>query len=306
MRLRLGYSPCPNDAFIFHAMTHGLVGDVADTGGPGTPVGDPGDGADDLEFDVVLDDVEALNRAVADGALDVAKISYHAYGYVSERYLLLPAGGALGRGVGPLVVARTPDVDLRGKRVAIPGGRTTANLLLRLWQPEGVELVELRYDRIMPAVVAGEVDAGLVIHESRFTYPSYGLSALVDLGAWWEREVGHLVPLGAIAARRDLGPTMHARLTNRIRASLRYAWDHPRASAAYVAEHAQEMSPDVRDRHIALYVNEFSMDVGTEGAAAVRALLSQATERGLFPPVNEPIFAGEGTFAPYREGTERG
>jgi len=281
VRLRLGYSPCPNDAFIFHALTHGLVG------APG-----------DFTFDVVLDDVEALNRAVAEGALDVAKISYHAYGYVSDDYVLLPAGGALGRGVGPLVVARTPGLDLRGKRVAIPGGRTTANLLLRLWQPEGVELVQLRYDRIMPAVVAGEVDAGLIIHESRFTYASYGLTALVDLGTWWEQEIGHLVPLGAIAARRDLGPETHFRLTDRIRASLRYAWDHPEASAAYVAEHAQEMAPEVRAQHIALYVNEYSMDVGAQGAAAVRALLTQAVERGLFPPVTEPLFAGQGTFDP--------
>ncbi len=305
MRLRLGYSPCPNDTFIFHAMTHGLVGDEVGSG-PGAPVDEGPSSAGSLAFDVTLDDVEGLNQAAARGALDVAKISYHAYGYVSNDYVLLPAGGALGRGVGPLVVARTPDLDLRGKRVAIPGGRTTANLLLRLWQPEGVETIELRYDRIMPAVSGGEVDAGLIIHESRFTYQSHGLHALVDLGTWWEREIGHLVPLGAIAARRSLGSEVHARLTNTIRASLRYAWDHPHASAAYVAEHAQEMSPEVRDQHIALYVNDYSMDVGSEGEAAVRALYARAAERGLFPPVTEPLFARRGTFAPYREGAPRG
>lgn len=296
MHLRLGYSPCPNDAFIFHALAHGLV-----PGAGGAPAAADGTrtAAAEFDFDIVLDDVEALNRAVAAGTLDVAKISYHAYGYVADRYLLLPAGGALGRGVGPLVVAREPGIDLRGKRVAIPGGRTTANLLLRSWQPEGVELVEVRYDRIMPAVVRGEVDAGLIIHESRFTYPDYGLVALVDLGTWWEQEMGHLVPLGAIAARRDLGPGVHARLTWLIRASLRHAWDHPEASAAYVAEHALEMAPEVRAQHIALYVNEYSFDVGEKGAAAARALLAQGARRGLFPPVPEPMFASVGTYDPF-------
>lgn len=276
MNLRLGYSPCPNDTFIFHALVHGLV---------------KGDQEPAPEFDVELADVEALNLMADEGALDVAKISYHAYGYLADRYVLLPAGGALGQGVGPLVVARDKDVDLRGKRVAIPGGRTTANLLLRLWRPEDVQLVELRYDKIMPAVVAGEVDAGLIIHESRFTYPSFGLHELVDLGTWWEGEVGELVPLGAIAARRSLGAEKLALLTQLIRASLQYAWDDPAASAAYVAEHAQEMEPHVRQRHIDLYVNQYSLDVGPAGAAAARALLQRGTQKGLFAPVPEPFFA---------------
>lgn len=275
-RLRLGYSPCPNDTFIFHALVHGLL-DVP--------------GAADLEFDVELADVEALNRLAGDGDLDVAKISYHAYGYLADRYVLLPSGGALGQGVGPLVVARDPKLDLRGKRVAIPGGRTTANLLLRLWQPEDVTLVELRYDRIMPAVVAGDVDAGLIIHESRFTYGGFGLHALVDLGAWWEEDVGQLVPLGAIAARRSLGPAKLALLTNLIRSSLEYAWANPHASAEYVAQHAQEMEPHVRQQHIDLYVNRYSADVGPEGAAAARTLLAMGHGKGLFDPVAEPFFA---------------
>ncbi|NLG09379.1 MAG: 1,4-dihydroxy-6-naphthoate synthase [Deinococcales bacterium] len=276
MRLRLGYSPCPNDTFIFHALVHGLVADGA---------------APPLTFDVTLDDVEAMNRLADEGELDVAKISYHAYGYLADRWVLLPAGGALGEGVGPLVVAREPDLDLAGRRIAIPGGRTTANLLLKLWRPAGSELVELRYDRIMPAVVAGEVDAGLIIHESRFTYPSLGLHALVDLGSWWEREVGELVPLGAIAMRRELGAAAHARVTRLIRASLEHAWAHPEASAAYVAQHAQEMEPAVRQQHIDLYVNGFSLDVGERGAAAARTLLAMGHERGLFAPVTEPIYA---------------
>lgn len=276
MRLRLGYSPCPNDTFIFHALVHGLLDDAEAQG---------------FEFDVELADVEALNLRADAGDIDVAKISYHAYGYLADRYVLLPAGGALGQGVGPLVVARQPDLDLGGKRIAIPGGRTTANLLLRLWRPEDVELLEYRYDRIMPAVVAGEVDAGLIIHESRFTYPDYGLSELVDLGAWWEREMGELVPLGAIAARRSLGDETLTRLTRLIRSSLEYAWRDPEASARYVAQHAQEMEPHVRQQHIDLYVNRYSLDVGEEGAAAARALLQRGHQRGLFAPVPEPFFA---------------
>lgn len=276
MKLRLGYSPCPNDTFIFHALVHGLVSDAD---------------APQLGYDVLLDDVEALNQLADEGQLDVAKISYHAYGYLADRYVLLRAGGALGQGVGPLVVAKEPQLDVRGKRVAIPGGRTTANLLLQLWRPDDVELVQLRYDRIMPAVVAGEVDAGLIIHESRFTYPSYGLHALVDLGTWWEEQVGELVPLGAIAARRSLGAETLARLTRLLRASLEHAWADPSASAAYVAEHAQEMEPDVRQRHIDLYVNRYSLDVGEAGAGAARALLERGHQKGLFAPVPEPFFA---------------
>ncbi len=273
-RLSLGYSPCPNDTFIFHALTHGLVA-----------------GADDLEFDVALDDVEAMNRATAGGLLDVAKVSYHAYGYIASDYVLLRSGGALGRGVGPLLVAATPELDLRGKRVAVPGGRTTAKLLLELWRPEGLELTELRYDAIMPAVVAGDVDAGLIIHESRFTYQAHGLHALVDLGSWWESEVGGLVPLGAIVAKRTLGAGMHARLTSLITASLEHAWSDPQASREYIAANAQEMAPDVRQKHIDLYVNAFSRDVGEEGERAVRQLLERGRARGLFPILREPIFA---------------
>ncbi len=273
-RLKLGYSPCPNDTFIFHALTHGLV-----------------PGAQEFEFDVLLDDVEAMNRLVAAGRLDVAKISYHAYGYVAQDYVLLRSGGALGRGVGPLVVAAAPELDLTGKRVAVPGGRTTAKLLLELWRPAGLELTELRYDAIMPAVARGEVDAGLIIHESRFTYRSHGLHALVDLGAWWESEVGGLVPLGAIVARRSLGPGTHARLARLIRASLDHAWQDPAASADYVAANAQEMAPDVRAKHIGLYVNEYSHDVGEEGERAVRRLLGLGHAKGLFPALPEPLFA---------------
>ena len=249
------------------------------------------DGGNAIDFDVVLEDVEALNHMAAAGSLDIAKISYHAYGYLTNDYVLLPAGGALGQGVGPLVVASQPELDLRGKTVAIPGGRTTANLLLRLWQPEDVTLVELRYDKIMPAVAAGQVDAGLIIHESRFTYQNLGLHKVVDLGEWWEQEVGHLVPLGAIAAKRSLGQATIERITGLIRQSLEYAWANPEASAEYVAQHAQEMQAEVRQKHIDLYVNEYSLNVGQRGAAAANELLERGRQKGLFGPVPNPLFA---------------
>ena len=271
MTLRLGFSPCPNDTFIFHALVHGLVA--------------PG-----LDLDVTLADVQELNDLAVAEALDVAKVSYHAYLHVANRYAMLPSGGALGRGVGPLVLTREPVASLRGATVATPGGLTTANLLLGLWQPDGVRTVPLRYDRIMPAVVAGDVDAGLVIHESRFTYADHGLVEHEDLGAWWERETGLPIPLGGIAIRRGLGPELTGRVDEAIRASLRHAWASPEDSGAYVARHAQEMSADVRRRHIELYVNDFSLDVGAEGRAAVAELARRAAARGLAPKPAADLF----------------
>lgn len=272
--LRLGFSPCPNDTFVFHALVHGLV-------------------APDLAFDVRLEDVEALNGLAERGELDVAKVSYHAFGRIADAWWMLPAGGALGRGVGPLVVARDAGLDLAGATVATPGGRTTANLLLDLYAPPSVRRVELRYDRILPAVAAGDVDAGLIIHESRFTYPDYGLTALVDLGAWWEAETGAAIPLGGIAVRRSLPEATIARVADAVAASVRAAHADPAASAAYVAAHAQEMEATVRERHIATYVNAFTTDVGDEGRDAVRTLFARATERGLLPPVRrDPFWPG--------------
>ncbi len=278
IRLRLGYSPCPNDAFIFYALAHGMAKDGE---------------RPELDFDIRLEDVETLNRAADAGELDVAKVSYHAYGYLADRYVMLRSGGALGRGVGPLIVTREPLADLAGRRIAIPGGRTTANLLLRLSHP-ATELVEMRYDRIMPAVAAGEVDAGLIIHESRFTYPDHGLTCFLDLGEWWERTTGSLVPLGGIVARRDLRePTLH-RLQGMLRNSLAIAWQDPGATRGYVAEHAAEMDPSVRQRHIDLYVNRYSMDVGEEGERAAELLLGRAAQQGLFPAPRAPLFLTPG------------
>jgi 1,4-dihydroxy-6-naphthoate synthase len=270
--LTLGFSPCPNDCFIFYALAHARV-------------------APELDVQVTLEDVEALNQRARTGALAVTKISYHAFFHLTDTYIMLRAGGALGYGVGPLVVTKRPQRSLKGLRVAIPGGLTTANLLLSLFEPE-VDKVTLRYDRIMPAVATGAVDAGLIIHESRFTYPEYGLREYLDLGAWWEVETGLPLPLGGIMARRDLGEDVLTRVSGAVRESLRYAYAHPEETKPYVAAHAQELSERVRQQHIELYVNALSLDLGETGERAVRALQARAQTRGLAPAVREPLFWG--------------
>ncbi len=271
--LTLGYSPCPNDTFIFHALTHGLV----DT---------PGFSACER-----LEDVETLNRLALEGALDLTKVSYHALGHLRDRYVLLRSGGALGRGCGPLVIAREarPMADLRGRPIAIPGTLTTANLLLQLYGEGYDQVVPMPFDRIMAALAAGEVEAGLIIHESRFTYRQQGFHALLDLGAWWEAETGLPIPLGCILARRDLGAELIAGVERGIAASLAHARRHPQAARAYIRAHAQELADEVIDAHIALYVNDFSADLGSEGLAAVTTLLARAEARGLVPPCNLPL-----------------
>lgn len=250
--ISLGFSPCPNDTFVFHALVHGLV--------DGPAIAPP-----------VYADIDDLNTRALAGDLDVVKVSYAVVPRL-RGYTLLSSGGALGRGCGPLVVTAGRD-DVRGATVAIPGEHTTAYLLLRLWDPGIRDVVVMPFDRIMPAVRRGEVDAGLVIHESRFTYPSFGLTAVADLGDWWEERTGLPIPLGAIVARTSL-PT--AAIESAIRASVEYAWAHPEASRDYVLAHSQELAPDVVDAHIALYVNEFTRDLGDEGRRAVEGLLSFA------------------------------
>ncbi|HEY2984695.1 MAG TPA: 1,4-dihydroxy-6-naphthoate synthase [Jatrophihabitantaceae bacterium] len=261
--MKIAFSPCPNDTFVFHAWTHGLI-----EGAP--PV------------DVTYADIDVTNTAAERGAFDVVKVSYAALPWLLDRYTLLPSGGALGRGCGPLVLTRGGVPDLDGRTVAVPSERSTAFLLFRLWasgqRPKRIDVVP--FASIMPAVRDGSYDAGLVIHEARFTYPSYGLTALVDLGAWWESDTGLPIPLGAILAARDLDA---AALTRVVRASVEHAWAHPSASAAYVAEHADEMSPEVQRQHIDLYVNEFTRDLGDEGYAAASALLDRAFAAGLTP-----------------------
>ncbi len=242
-----------------------------------------------LRFEVVLDDVEALNRLAAEERLDVAKVSYHAAAHLQRRWALLPSGGALGRGVGPLLVTREPRASLAGARVAVPGGRTTAMLLLALAEPEAT-ITEMRYDRIMPAVAAGAVDAGLIIHESRFTYRRHGLRCHADLGAWWEVATGELIPLGAIAVRRDLPARLQAEVARAVHASVAAGVADPAASAAFVAEHAQEMDPEVRASHVALYVNAYTLDLGADGRRAALALFAAARRvHGLEDPGLDPF-----------------
>ncbi|MFN2257538.1 MAG: 1,4-dihydroxy-6-naphthoate synthase, partial [Desulfuromonadaceae bacterium] len=262
--LSLGYSPCPNDTFIFAALIHHQV-----------PCGG-------LRFQERLEDVETLNRLALNATLDLTKISYHAFGHVREHYTLLRSGSALGRGCGPLVVAPTPCSmgDLRGKTVLIPGEMTTASLLLQLCESGLKDLHTLPFDQIMPALQRGEAAAGVIIHESRFTFADYALHQVIDLGQWWEETTGLPIPLGGILARRDLDPEVVARVEHGIRASLEFARAHPEQVAAYIRAHAQELSDAVTARHIDLYVNDFTLDLGPEGEHAVRYLLQRAEEHG--------------------------
>lgn len=265
--LALAISPCPNDTFAFDALIHGRV--------PGAPA-----------VSVTYADIDVLNTRAAERVDDVVKVSYAALPWLlgdAGGYRLLTSGSALGRGCGPLVLT-TGRTDLRGARVAIPGERTTAYLLFRLWAAgRGVaEIDVVPFEKIMPAVREGRYDAGLVIHESRFTYPSYGLVAVADLGDWWEGETGLAIPLGAIVARSSLDA---AALSAAIRSSVAAAFADPSASRAYVLEHAQEMEPAVVDAHIGLYVNDFTLDLGDEGYAAVDGLLTRAAAAGLVPPL---------------------
>ena len=268
--MKIAFSPCPNDTFVFHALVHGLV--------PGAP-----------EFEVKYADIDITNTLAANSTeLDVVKISYAALPWVLEKYALLPCGGALGRGCGPLVLTKDCATDpavLSGKRVAVPSERSTAYLLFRLWAAQNVpggvgEIVVMPFDQIMPAVRDGQIDAGLVIHEARFTYQTYGLTLLADMGNWWESDTGLPIPLGAIVVRRDLD---REAIAGWIRSSVEYAWKHPEASHDYVMQHAQELSPQVAQAHINLYVNEFSADLGEKGYEAINALLSRAAEEGLVP-----------------------
>ncbi len=273
--MKIAFSPCPNDTFVFHALVHGLI--------PGTPT-----------FDVTYADIDITNNLAANSdELDILKISYAALPWVLPEYKLLPCGGALGRGCGPLVLTTgagdSSDASrLSGQRVAVPSERSTAYLLFRLWAAQNVpggigEIVVMPFHEIMPAVRDGLIDAGLVIHEARFTYPNYGLSMLVDLGNWWENDTGFPIPLGAIIAKRSLGLSA---VSAWIRESVEYAWQHPEISREYVLNHAQEMDPDVAQSHIDLYVNEFTANLGDDGYHAVATLLQRAMDEGLIPQMD--------------------
>ncbi|NLK51590.1 MAG: 1,4-dihydroxy-6-naphthoate synthase [Syntrophomonadaceae bacterium] len=274
--MKIAFSPCPNDTFIFHAWVHGLI--------PGAP-----------KLEVTYADIDLTNSmAAGPNGPEVIKISYAALPWVLSEYALLPCGGALGRGCGPLLLTSNragltmEPAELANRRVAVPSERSTAYLLFRLWAaqqvPGGVgEIVVMPFQEIMPAVRDGLVDAGLVIHEARFTYSAYALTCLVDLGSWWEADTNLPIPLGAIVARRSLEL---AKIAEWIRASVRYAWTHPEASQAYVMQHAQELSPEVAQAHIELYVNEFSENIGEIGYKAVTTLLDRAAQARLIPQVD--------------------
>jgi 1,4-dihydroxy-6-naphthoate synthase len=274
--MNIVFSPCPNDTFVFHAWVHGLL--------PGAP-----------KLNVTYADIDVTNKLALDSkGPDVLKISYAALPWVLSDYALIPCGGALGRGCGPLVLTSSKEISinepksLTGRRVAVPSERSTAYLLFRLWAaqhvPGGVgEIVILPFHEIMPAVRDGVVDAGLVIHEARFTYPSYELSLMADLGSWWESDTGLPIPLGAIIAHRSLDLTA---ITNWIRSSVEYAWAHPQESKEYVMQHAQEMDPGVAQAHIDLYVNEYTANLGEAGYEAVSTLLRRASQEGLVPEID--------------------
>lgn len=277
--LTLGFSPCPNDTFIFDALVH----DRIDTEG--------------LEFEVTMGDVEELNQLAFKETLDITKLSYHAYGYLTDRYQLLNAGSALGRGVGPLLVTANPELAELWARpqvqsedkeagkgtasIAIPGKYTTANYLLGLAYPELTDKQEVLFSDIEARVLSGEFTAGLLIHENRFTYHERGLHKIADLGEYWESTTGHAIPLGGIVIKKSLPTDIRTKFDRVLARSVAYAFDHPDASADYVAAHAQEMDPEVRKKHIALYVNDYSRNLGTEGHAAVEAFLAQGRERGV-------------------------
>lgn len=269
----LGYSPCPNDTFIFYGLVHGRI--------PNAPT-----------FQEVLEDIETLNRLAMEAQLDMTKISFHAFAHVRENYCMLRSGGALGRGCGPLVIAREvfDPSDFAGKRVAIPGELTTAALLLRLHSPALSDLVMLPFNEIMTATQNGEVDAGVIIHESRFTYPNYGLHKIVDLGEWWENSTGHPIPLGGILLRRALGEDLIGQVEAALRASVEYAYANPEEVKPYIRAYAQEMDESVMQKHIDLYVNDHTLDYGNDGEAAIADLLGRAESLGIVPESDAPIF----------------
>jgi 1,4-dihydroxy-6-naphthoate synthase len=273
--LSLGYSPCPNDTFIFYALVHAKVT------------------CSDITFKAQLEDVETLNRLALAGSLDLTKISYHAFGHLRDQYVLLRSGGALGRGCGPLVIApqATTMKQLRGKKIAIPGQLTTANLLLQLYGSGYDNVLIVPFEQIIPAIQSGKAAAGVIIHESRFTYQQYGMIQVLDLGQWWEQDSGCPIPLGGILAKRSLGPKTINMIDKTLRQSVEYAYAHPQEPSEYISQHAQELEEDVVRSHIGLYVNDFSLDLGVEGIRAVTTLLSRAQERGIIPTSTRSLFA---------------
>lgn len=278
LKLTLGFSPCPNDTFIFDALVNKRI-DLSD-----------------FELEVVLADVEELNRMALEGKLDVTKISYNAFAHVSQTYQLLNAGSALGNNCGPLLISKKAlsEEELKHASIAIPGKNTTANFLMSFAYPEAQNKQELLFSEIESAVMRQKVDAGVIIHENRFTYQEKGLVKIADLGEFWERSTGFPIPLGGIAIKREIPLEFRVKFDGLLRQSVQYAFDHPEASNEYVACHAQEMEPTVMRSHIELYVNNYTLQLGAEGKAAISKMYEVGKRSGM-PDVEEPLFVDSAT-----------
>ena len=283
MNLSLGFSPCPNDTFIFDAMIHQKI----DTEG--------------LTFDVLFDDVETLNQKAFKTELDITKLSYHAYAYLTDNYVLLHSGSALGFGVGPLLICDKeeyiPSEGLEGLRsqisdlrVGIPGKYTTANFLLSLAFPEAENKIEMKFSDIELALLDHRIDLGVIIHENRFTYQDKGLLKVIDLGKYWEKLTSCPIPLGGIMIKRNLSEEMKQRVNRVIRRSVMFALKNPRSGLEFIRSHAQEMSDEVMYKHIELYVNKFSVNLGEEGLKAVTIFFDEALKRGIIPSPKQNLF----------------
>lgn len=273
-KLTIGYSPCPNDTFIFDAMVHHKI----DTEG--------------LEFDVLLADVEELNQKAFNGELDITKLSYHALGYLTDTYRLMNSGSALGSGVGPLLISKQsikPE-EVNQLSIAIPGKYTTANFLLSIAFPNATNRIEMLFSDIEQAVLDGKVDAGLIIHENRFTYHQRGLHKIMDMGAFWEDKTKALIPLGGIVLRRKFDEALQFKLDRVLRRSIEFAFKNPESCMDYVRANAQEMDEEVMKKHIELYVNEFSIDLGVKGRYAVESLFNLAVKNKIIPEVHPQLF----------------
>jgi len=276
MTLSLGFSPCPNDCFVFDAIVNRRID------------------LEGIDFEPRIADVEALNKATFARDIDVTKLSYHAYAYCAPDYVMLDAGGALGRNCGPLLISKRAiareEVAAGGLRLAIPGTYTTANFLCGLAFPRAQQKIEMLFSDIEQALVDGRVDAGLIIHENRFTYQAKGLRKIIDLGEFWEQETGLPIPLGGIVIDRRLPEELQQRVNRVLRRSVEYAFAHRDASLPFVRAHAQEMSEEVMYKHIDLYVNEFTVDLGPDGRRAVEALFDRAVASGIIAPMSVPLF----------------
>jgi 1,4-dihydroxy-6-naphthoate synthase len=273
-KLKLAYSTCPNDTFIFYALAHNVI----DCG--------------ELKFETKLADVETLNQYARAGAYDISKLSFAAIGHLIEKYALLRSGAALGRGCGPLLVAKPGFYieKLSSKKIAVPGMWTTAFMLLGLYLSKNPEAVPMPFEKIMPAIQKDKYECGVIIHEGRFTYEEYGLVRVIDLGEWWEEKTSLPVPLGGIAVRRDVTSSIAIKVEDLIRSSVEYSFNHRNEADDYIKGYAQEMSSEVIRQHIDLYVNDFTMNLGKEGEEAVNTLFRMARDSKILPESNSPLF----------------